>query len=312
MQSLSVRLVIVVLFVQLLFVTSALAQTQRLTDVEAAFNAIPSRPSIYHFQNTTFKPPKGGHLQGIQGWEESGREYIIITAGSAHFSYYVEASLSPEGRVTKLQRLLHKPYRHAGGNQWCEGRVAVGVEDNFAKDKSQVLLINVRDTSATAPVQKIIERSGTYKRSTAGATGFTTFNNGYLIAVADWDSRNIDFYYSKAGSPLHFDSIATFHARDKSDWCVYQNINLLTDSSGKIFLIGFGKKEGKSCAELFRLGFQNGVVQMAAISTRYFDCRKGASFRYGAGSAVRNNQLLLYSCQRSLKKKNAVNLFGDW
>ncbi len=309
MQPVVVRLILFSLFFQFLFLSDSWAQVNRLTDVEAAFESISSVPFVYPFLNREFKSPEGGHLQGVQAWQQNGKEWLLVTASSAHYSYYAQAELKPKAHVIRLQRLLNAPYRHAGGCQLFDGKLAVGVEDNFSKDKSQVLFVDIGDTAFTANAQKIIERSGTYKRSTAGATGFTAFNNGYLIAVADWNARNIDFYFSKSILPVQFDSIATYHVPNTERWWAYQNINLLTDSSGKIFLIGFGKKKGKNGADLYQLRFQNGAVKMEAISTRYFKCRKGVSFRYGAGCEVSDKHLLLYSCQRRLKKKNVVNVF---
>lgn len=153
----------------------------------------------------------------------------------------------------------------------------------------------------------IAKREGAYERSTAGATGITQLQKGkYLIAVADWDSKNIDFY---EGSDAQFDSIGTYHAPNTGYWCAYQNINLLTDTAGNLFMIGLGKQGTNNRADLFSIQFNNIQPQLTLLSTRNFNCKGGASFRYAAGIFTAMDGIGIITSQRNLRKRTCVNLF---
>jgi hypothetical protein len=275
-----------------------------LNNVPAAFSNISSKPHEFHFINH-FKIPLGGHLQGIQGYGSGSCERIVLSGSSGKASYYITASIdTPHAKTQTFQKLLDSPFRHAGGCQVVGGKLFVGVEDNIAKDKSSILMINLSDNH----VNTIIIRKGQYKRSTAGAVGSVKRKDGkYLLVVGDWDSENLDFYPSQDTSANTFDSIFAYHKPSNESWCSYQSLNLLSDTSGNIFLIGFGKEANRNRADLFQL---NKYIPKLLL-TRYFNCTKGSSFRFAAGlRTVSGNKLLIFSSSRQLKRNNTINIFG--
>ena len=303
------RLLIFILF-QLALIRVTDGQSV-LTDVTAAFKAISATPQLLHLKNGGFKIPAGGHLQGIQSLNNRD---IVITASSDSYSYYMVGQLNQrtgKGKITSVQKIADSPYRHAGGCQVNTDTMVVGIEDNRARDKSQIVMVSFDDSSKQNDSHVIAHREGFVKRSTAGAVGFTKDNSGhYLVAVGDWDSRNIDFYLSKSWSILLFDSLTTFSAAIGQKWPSYQSINLLADANGKIYLIGFALDGVNNRADLFEVSLQKEAAYLRLISTRNFKCKGGAGFRYGSGICVtRDKKLAIYTCGRNVTGHTPINIF---
>lgn len=272
----------------------AVTHAQVLTNVPKAFAALQAdKPVVKHFTNHHYTAPAGGHLQGIQATGTSG---WLITASSGSYSYYLQVVADT---LQSLHKLFDTPYRHAGGCQLAGGKLYTGIEDNIAKDKAKVVAVGENGSLAV-----IAMRNGTCKRSTAGATGAVYINGKYIAAVADWDSRNIDFYRVDAAG---YDLVGTFSAGNAVKWGSYQSINLLADTAGNLFMIGFCKDGSHNRADLFAV---NAAYQLNLLSSHNFGCTRGCSFRYGAGLGINKNTLVLYTCQRVLKRHNAVNVFS--
>jgi len=291
----------ILLFIVPVFGFSQSMNNKPLSNVQAAFAKIDSNGKAIYISKGNHAIPKGGHLQGVQFCEAEGS--IAFTASSSTVAYM--ALVNADKKVTEVDTFLSSPYRHAGGCQVWGNKLAVGVEDNIARKKSRVMLVDYENIDHKAVV--IAKREGAYERSTAGATGITQLQKGkYLIAVADWDSKNIDFY---EGSDAQFDSIGTYHAPNTGYWCAYQNINLLTDTAGNLFMIGLGKQGTNNRADLFSIQFNNIQPQLTLLSTRNFNCKGGASFRYAAGIFTAMDGIGIITSQRNLRKRTCVNLF---
>ena len=321
----------IVFFILFNISSISIVKAQALTDVTAAFNLIDSKPTVFHLKKNPFKIPAGGHLQGIQA---VGDSEIVITASSASFSYFITATLNMQtgkGKINDLQKIWNSPYRHAGGCQVNKDILIAGIEDNQQKDKSRIVMVSFSDTLDTRyaetgyyHISTIIERGGTVKRSTAGAVGFTKIKSGqYLVAVGDWDSRNIDFYLSKpwsgqltdfyltkSWSGQLFDSLTTFTAVKNKKWPSYQSINLLCDTNGTIYLVGFALDGLNNRADLFEVSVKNEAAYLRPVTTRNFKCKGGAGFRYGSGICVTpTGQLSIYSCGRNVSAHTPINIF---
>jgi hypothetical protein len=291
----------------------------QIPDVVQAFLNIPAKLKVYKF-SSRYAPPFDGHLQGIQGWSLNGQEYALITGSSATYSYYTIVSLTDSQKVLSLNKIADSPLRHAGGCQLAEGRLLVGIEDNYERNRSEIVALKLSDSlpevdgSTTA-----IMRQGKRDRHTAGATGFVKQNDStYIAAVGDWDSRNIDFYRSQGSTPLQFELFATLSMDSAAmqglttllKWPAYQSINLLADNKG-LYVVGFAKDSGKNRADLYTVVIKGNQAFLEAAATRHFKCTPGVSFRYGAGIRVNNGKLQVYACQRNLAPINVVNVFGE-
>lgn len=288
------------------------AQVQSIPNVIHAFSDIRPKPSVYRF-TSRLAPPFDGHLQGIQGWSLNGKEYALITGSSALYSYYTLVSLTDSQKVISLEKIADSPLRHAGGCQLAENIILVGIEDNYERTRSEIISLELSDSIPEVDeTSTAIIRQGKRDRHTAGATGFVKQNDStYIAAVADWDSRNIDFYSSQGSSPLQFQPLPASQAANGEKWLAYQSINLVVDEKGKLFMIGLGKERNKNRADLYEVVIANTVVVIAPLTTRYFKCTPGVSFRYGAGIRVKNGKLQVYACQRNLSPVNVVNVFGE-
>ena len=283
---------------------SCISACAQLPDVPAAFAALSPDPQVLHLRRNHIKVPSGGHLQGIQALSDS---IFVITGSSASFSYYLTVN---KAQVTSIRKISDAPFRHAGGCQIFGDHLAVGVEDNIAKNRSNIIDILLDAKANESSKVTVLQRQGIFKRSTAGAVGalFRYGSHAWVMAVADWDSRNIDFYYS-VGDSIAMASAANIIIPVGWKWCSYQSINLLTDSTGKIYLIGFGLDGSKNRADLFEVDLNVPTAQLKLLSTRNFKC-KGTSFRYGSGIYISpNHKLAIYSIARNVGANTAVNIF---
>jgi hypothetical protein len=294
------RLIVLILTVM------SLTSYAQLPDVPAAFNAInTTTPEVLHLKKNHIKIPSGGHLQGIQALSDS---IIVVTGSSSSYSYYLTADKT---QLTSIRKISDAPFRHAGGCQVFGDHLAVGVEDNKAKDKSNIVdvLLDKKGTEYSRGI--VIERKGVFKRSTAGAVGeiFTDTTYNWVMAVADWDSRNIDFYYSVGDSSAITGWAADLALPKGHHWPSYQSINLLTDTAGKLYLIGFALDGLKNRADLFEVTIHRDNAELKLLSTRNFKCR-GTSFRYGSGIYINEaHQLHIYSCPGNVTRNTAINIF---
>lgn len=290
---------------RLFFILTIISLTSRaqIPDVPAAFNAIKTTPEILHLKRNHIKVPSGGHLQGIQALSDTE---LVITASSSSYAYYLTAN---KNQLTSIQKLSSSPFRHAGGCQVISRILFVGVEDNVGKDSSRIMIAGHFDPGPSS--FSVIKRGNTFKRSTAGAVGIAQVRDSFLLAVADWDSKNIDLYTPRPSkdNSWNFDSLTTFHAPDDHHWPSYQSINLLIDTAGRIYLIGFALDGTKDRADLYEVTLSPGRADLKLISTRNFKCR-GTSFRYGSGIYVNEaRQLHIYSCARNVTAHTAINIF---
>jgi hypothetical protein len=304
------QILLLFLIMQMSF-TGAFAQNG-LTDIPVAFNSINLNPRVLRLQNKSVEIPTGGHLQGIQSLRDS---FLIISASSGTIAYFLVSSIDlphSKGKVKRLDRIAENPFKHAGGCQIIENRLFLGAEDNAAKDKSDIFMITLDDSARIKNTKIVAHRGGSVKRATAGAVGATRTKSGqFLFAVGDWDSRNIDFYISRPGVDSLFDSLATFQAPNNQKWCSYQAINLVTDNAGNIYLAGFGLDGTKNRADLFKVEFSKVGVNMLLVSTRFFNCLHGASFRFGAGLNITDKQAIqIYACSRTAANGITVNVFS--
>ena len=285
----------------------SLTSFAQIPDVPAAFNAIKATPEVLHLKRNHIQVPSGGHLQGIQALSDS---VFVVTGSSSSYSYYLIANKT---QFTSIRKISDAPFCHAGGCQVCGDHLVVGVEDNQAKDKSNIVDVLLDTKGDELDKEAFIQRKGIFKRSTAGAVGeiCTDTNPNWVMAVADWDSRNIDFYYSIKNEDRFTitDSAANMIVPPEHRWCAYQSINLIRDTAGKVYLIGFGLDGLQNRADLFEVTLRPDRADLKLINTRNFKCR-GTSFRYGSGIYINEaSQLHIYSCARNVTAHTTINIF---
>ncbi len=254
----------------------------------------------------------GRPFPGDTAGYNSGERFAIISGSSDSDSYFVLASLKDStGRIVTLKRLLPRPFKHAGGFQVLGDYLAVGIEDNDAKDSSKIWILELSQLLGPDRPKPIveIERRGAYKRATAGAVAIAKTCGRHFLFAATWDSATIDIYESN-GKALH-DPNCAFKLRetwqvdkaDRSSWfdrhyAAYQNINLVVDRNGCVFMVGFGKTDAANVMDIFEVKEESvpTAKRFEKLGRRILQCRK-TSFRSGSGLVITDSRgLAVLSC----------------
>ena len=305
-----------------------------LYDFPMAFKQLSSQAENLEFTNTIQFDGTGGHLQGIQLHKENDQIFAYISGSSTTKSYMVKVDLKSPAKVMAIDELMSEPYRHAGGFQIFDNYLAVGIEDNYKRTSSLIRVYNLSGTKKdwSKPLYTI-HRAGDFERFTAGAVGMTQYNDEILLAVANWNSINIDFYscpsadfYSGVGEfhqigGLTPTEVSTIDWSDSS-WRSYQNINLFSDAKEGLYLVGFAR-EGKdqNLADVFLVTFTDTLpsrdsnlvfkrsIQIQKTQTRIFDCGGRTDFRAGAGLSIIDGTLVLISSPDQIKSNTSLNTF---
>ena len=289
-------------------------------DVISEFNNIGTSPEILIFTNNFEINNSDGHLQGIQGFENEQGNYVFMSGSSGTYSYCSVVKLGNENKVVSINKLMEKPFKHAGGCQIFQNYLAVGIEDNSAKDKSKVCIYDISEPEN--PLVKpivIIERNGDPLRNTAGCVGITRYKNKTLAVVGDWDSKHLDFYSTDFGkvNESAFKKIASVDTESISkndwidnDWHSYQNINLF-NIENKLYLIGLGQtKHSENIADLFEVTEEmSGNFSLLKIATKTFKCTNECSFKAGTGIQFTDGKFKILACGYNIKSVTYLNVF---
>ena len=307
-----------------LYFFSLLVHAQNEQAVISSFQKIKEEAKVITVINTLEVNNNGGHIQGIQLLPFQNEKYAILTGSSDSYSYYSVMKLGDENKVLSVNRLMDKPFKHAGGCQIFQNYLAVGIEDNDAKNKSKVCVFEISNPEkpSTKPVA-VIERTGEPYRSTAGCMGITKYKNKLVLAVGDWDTKHIDFYSCKFNhiKENEFRLISSVEVAGISregwindSWSAYQNINLFTFNKNELYLVGLGQNSsGENVADLFRLTEdETGNFNFKKIAAKKFDCEKEASFKAAAGVSLTNNNVFnVVSVGYHIENKTYLNYFGN-
>lgn len=278
--------------------------------VEKHFVMISKAPHTITYKNRHKLNHRGGHLQGIQAVKQNGEDIFVVTGSSSTYSYY--ATLGKVGgkyEVIETKKLLNKPYKHAGGFQINDDMMAIGIEDNEAKNTSMVFIYKAVENGAwgTEPFT-IIKRDGETKRMTAGCVAIASLEENTLVIVGDWDTKNLDFYLMKPDGK--HDLVATLETNNLEDWLSYQNINLVRDEDGNLYLIGLGSQGEDDMANLYKLNISDWKnISLTKVRSRNFGSQKKTKFRWGAGVYLDDGYLKIISCGDDLKSGEVVNVY---
>lgn len=286
-----------------------LGYAQQVKNVPKAFEALSFEPGIIFIRNEIKIPSEGGHLQGVQVIEKNGTEKLLISGSSLTQAYVLQVDLTTR-KTDTLIVLMKEPYRHAGSIQVSEPYIVVGIEDNFTKTASKVCLYNYHHGNLyTAQPNFTMDRKGKPKRQTAGSTGLLAIENGYLMVVSNWDSRNWDFYRIDPEKNEQ-KMLASFAA--PNNWASYQSINLIRDEKA-IYAIGFYNKESVGHADLILVSsLENFEPIMEKVRTKTFNCTNAVDFGAAAGLQVDNKgNLHIWGTQRDPLNQIAINKFSQ-
>ena len=277
-------------------------------------------PNRITFQNSLEIDNSGGHLQGIQYLSHKQNEYYLVSGSSSSYSYYSIIKTGDQNAVISINKLLDKPFKHAGGFQINNNLMAIGIEDNEAKDKSKVYVFRIDDPE-NPPKEplSIIKRTGNPKRATAGSIGICEVASSILVVVGDWDSEHLDFYTmdkekpNKARLKYSLDSKEV----DKSEWIdenylSYQNVNILHDSTGLLYLVGMTSNIlRENVLDLFELKTKDFTsFELKKIYSRKFPSNDQTTFRWGSGVYLdKNGAVTITSCSEHFLDNSTIHIY---
>ncbi len=287
------------------------------------FRNLDSNPEIIRFSNTIEINNSGGHLQGIQSIKTNTGDYFVLTGSSDSYSYYTVIKQGDKNEVILVNKLMDRPFKHAGGFQIFQNYLAVGIEDNDAKDKSKVCIYDISNPEnlQLKPVS-VIERAGVPMRSTAGCVGMTNYKDKILLAVGDWDTKNIDFYSCKSGEFPKADFELFFSLNTETDskenwvdenWLPYQNINLFSTIEDELYLIGLGQNnKNENVADLYQLKEDSKAkFKLIKLASKTFNCENEVSFKTGAGVGFNGDgELEIIGCGYNIHQISYLNYFS--
>lgn len=290
----------------------------------SSINELEALPISIPFMNTIDINNSGGHVQGIQGLRYNQNEYIILSGSSSEYSYYSIVKTGTKNMVISVNKILDMPFKHAGGFQIYENLMAIGVEDNDAKNKSKVFIMQI--SNPEHPPDKplaIIDRMGTFKRATAGCVGITVVQGKVLVVVGDWDTAHLDFYridkdkLYEEGATLELEYSIDTKKMDKKNWTdegwlSYQNINFINDQKDHVFLAGLTSNDaGENVIDVFQVQSQElSTFRLQKIYSRSFPANQYTNFRWGAGIYMdQDHQLKILSSSEHIEAKSLIHIY---
>jgi hypothetical protein len=270
-----------------------------LNDVVAAFGRVASRnPVEVSIDRSGVVLHHGGHFQGIQWFPD--QSLLVITSDSDDVAYFVPCKMTDEqnGRAYAPVTMSYY-FAHCGGCQSFGNFLVAGCEYPDKDQTSEVQFWDFRRFPMQL-VQMTIPRSGPYKVSTAGAVGMSTRRRGTVLAVATFNALTVDFYTSKRdpfqGSPLDFQFTWSAYEADRTNWIdknylFYQNINLLTQRDGQLFLIGTTRNgSGEDWMDLYAVNLDvDPSFALTKVGTKHMYCTLGCDFSRAAGIFIESS-----------------------
>ncbi|MEX0677889.1 MAG: hypothetical protein WD063_12480 [Pirellulales bacterium] len=304
----------------------------KIANVVSAFERIPAEGKLFSFERGAIDLPRGGHLQGIQmRFDAAGNRHLaFLSHDSATVAYLAivefPADLAREGRIVHVHTFKgdgrSPPLKHAGGIQLLGDLLVVGLEDNQQKTRSEIQFWNVGNPEKPVKLEHLtIRRAGAPEDKTAGAVGIAKREKDYLVAVANWDSRAIDFYTSN-GKPLDEEN-CRFELRvrwrddlaEKADWRPdelfgeYQAINLVTDAEANVSLVGTHTARERDFTDLFAIDVGREPTRIVRkLASKQMGLDGGNHFRYAGGVWMQNDGLAILSSQRNVDPQTRINV----
>ncbi len=297
----------------------------KMRNVRSSFERQCEDAAVIEFDMAGWSTPSGGHLQGIQRMDIDGRMYFIISGSSDDAAYFIVVGRTSRGfGIVQRKIICGEPYRHAGGIQVIGDYLAVGVEDNLERDRSRVYFFDVSNPGEPIGEPIVtIQREGPEKLATAGAVAVAKRARDYLLIVGSWDSDTLDFYRSNGVAlrepGCEFTYWQTWSKNDarKENWCddvwgSYQNLNLMSDIHDRLFLVGYHcNADNEDRIDLYSLDLSKSPSEMIRKeSSKIAKCKQGASFKYGGGVYIKDeDSLVSYACEKNCRDKTVINEF---
>jgi hypothetical protein len=269
-----------------------------IDNVVKAYRRVATHPISIKIDRTGVVLPQGQHFQGIQRFPGKQRDprLLVITSSSNSVPYFVPCAMADDwlsGQASSPVIMAKKRWNHAGGCQAVGQFLVVGLENLNIENGSEVQFWNCRQSPPKPRRKMTIHRAPKGKTSTAGAVGLTWSGMGAVLAVASYNATTVDFYRSK-GNPFkgsRLKRLFKWKASDakKTDWIDknfghYQNVNLVTQTNGDLYMVAFDLGGGTDWMDLYSVnlgGHPRSALKKVAKKKMY--CTNGCTFNDGSG-----------------------------
>lgn len=272
------------------------------------------------------------HRQSIQRWASSGYNFLIVSNSvSSGFQPGIEivalgskdgilGRLGPNSTIfTPPEASDHVSYflpfpdltfNHAGGLQVSGDFVVVPFEGDSGIAGFRL---------ARLLPDSIPDWSETYSRvrgnmNSAGAASLSRLSNGrYVVLVFGWDSKEVEIFLSPSSSLPYFESSDRWVSIGRIDTPVdfrpYQNVQLVTDCSGRTYIVGThrnGWPSYEDWVDIWSIDFSRvSAPAFRKVGNRNLKCRSSytsgqryCDFMAGAGVFVDHaGRVLIYGIE---------------
>jgi hypothetical protein len=313
-----------ILFIVMTFLSCTQQGDSSGLDLIELVEKMSTEPASITFRNSLPINNEGGHLQGIQYLNHNGNDYYVLSGSSDSYSYYSIVGIGKENFVTSTNKILEKPFKHAGGFQIHNNLMAIGIEDNEAKNVSKVFIYQIEnpDSPPDKPLA-IIERKGTVERATAGCVGITEIDRKVLVVVGDWNTAHLDFYrinsdkLGQEGEAFELNYSIDCKDMDKTgwideNWLSYQNINFIRDASGQLYLAGMTSNDAEeNILDLFEIQIENPFKpKLKKVLSKNFGENTQTKFRWGSGVYFdEDNRLRVITCGENIIDVSTIHVY---
>lgn len=263
------------------------------------------------------------HFQSIQ---KLPGENNFVLSGSDINEKRGDLIIINNGQIIKREPLGKYPYWHPGGIQLLGDILALPIEEYKKTEVGQIYFFDFKDVVNPKKLPVMID----IPKTKAGAVFFYRFPDGKYL-IGSYNMSKIDFYFSNTSYLLDgFEKIPrlTYDRRkfgmgqSKPFEFGAQNINLIRQCDGKLFLILFentGKAapvfNGDDRALLFTLDLNNKENPINLVTTKIFNCNKRCNFAAAAGTYIDSfGRLYIYSSPHYLsphQNSYSVQEFGE-
>ena len=236
-----------------------------------------------------YTEPSSNHIQGVQRLQTS--DWYVFSSSDddyAKLAFVNDSTLQVEN-----VKHLDEERKHAGGIDTYENILVVPCENS---NSSHIYLLDVTDPKESKELCRIDKSDR--KASAAGITRLS--DDQYLVAVVIQSEYEMDLYRSKATDINEgFSPCQTVELEGKAH-NKYENINLITQKDGKVFMVGTHsttQSGGADWADLFEVDL--GALTIERESNKHYYCPGSSTFEGGAGIYIaEKNRLSMYAVRR--------------
>ena len=286
-------------------------------------NGSPDVDASRHWQGIQRLMPGQGRYVAVS---RSGRgvSFVVVRmasrdAGGARFRSNrigVRSSLvaPPIGDQVVSKRASDGGFNHSGGMQAVGRYLAVGLEEG---DRSRVVFWDLSRPEHPRRVGRLEHRTGV---TGVGTVSMARLRRGrFLLIVGGTDANILDFYVSRAAgldqprfklaTRWRESQLRTTLPDGDREFGDYQNLSLVADTSGRLYLVGTHRSGelpvGADFADLFLLENSGNTVAITKVGKRHLYCGvpfAGQQCNFDAAGGVYvtpSRMLLLYGTEHA-------------